>query len=104
MMNLFLIFFCKLKHTDICRHAIEALRKSQVKRVILLGRRGPLEVSFTIKELREMIRLEDTKPLMKAEDFVDIRPKVPGMEIIHPIMYAGIIILYLIWFRVSKKE
>jgi len=66
-----------LEHTDICHHAIEALQNSRVKRVILLGRRGPLEVSFTIKELREMIRLDGTKPVLRAEDFVDIRPKVP---------------------------
>lgn len=66
-----------LEHTDICQHALEALQKSSIKRVILAGRRGPFEVSFTIKELREMIRLEGTKPNLHSEDFKHVRAKIP---------------------------
>jgi adrenodoxin-NADP+ reductase len=46
-----------LKKTDICSHAVAALAESKVKKVQLVGRRGPLQVAFTIKELREMTRL-----------------------------------------------
>lgn len=31
--------------------------KSRVKKVTLVGRRGPLQVAFTIKEFREMLKL-----------------------------------------------
>lgn len=38
---------------------MEALSKSRVKKVTLVGRRGPLQVAFTIKELREMLKLPE---------------------------------------------
>ncbi|KAL1916664.1 uncharacterized protein VTP21DRAFT_5368 [Calcarisporiella thermophila] len=42
--------------TDVTEHALKALRASNVKRVVIVGRRGPLQVAFTAKELREMMR------------------------------------------------
>ena len=47
----------KLNTTDIADHALEVLRHSQVRRVTLLGRRGPAQASFTNPELREFGRL-----------------------------------------------
>jgi adrenodoxin-NADP+ reductase len=35
-----------LKSTDITTHAVDALRKSAIKRVRVVGRRGPLQVSL----------------------------------------------------------
>lgn len=46
-----------LRSTDIAEHAIEALQKSKVKRVRVAGRRGPLQAAFTIKEVREQMKL-----------------------------------------------
>lgn len=48
----------RLGRTDIADHALEALRRSRVRRVTLLGRRGPAQASFTNPELREFGRLE----------------------------------------------
>ncbi|KAF8767681.1 NADPH:adrenodoxin oxidoreductase like protein [Argiope bruennichi] len=47
----------KLKKTDISEHAYEALKKSQIKRVVMVGRRGPFQAAFTIKEFRELSKL-----------------------------------------------
>ena len=47
----------KLGTTDIADHALEGLRHSRVRRVTLLGRRGPAQASFTNPELREFGRL-----------------------------------------------
>ncbi|KAM4032368.1 NADPH:adrenodoxin oxidoreductase, mitochondrial isoform 1-T1 [Anomaloglossus baeobatrachus] len=58
-----------LKKTDVTQPALEALSKSQVKKVWLVGRRGPLQVAFTIKELREMINLPGTRPINDPSDF-----------------------------------
>ena len=55
--------------TDITEYSLEALRHSRVKRVILAGRRGPLQVAFTIKELREMIKLPGTRPVLHQPDY-----------------------------------
>ncbi|NTV66039.1 MAG: FAD-dependent oxidoreductase, partial [Oscillochloris sp.] len=42
-----------LAKTDIADHALEALRKSKVREVVLLGRRGPAQAAFTNPELKE---------------------------------------------------
>ena len=47
-----------LATTDIADHALAVLRKSRVRRVTLLGRRGPAQASFTNPELREFGRLD----------------------------------------------
>jgi len=50
----------ELKVTDIASHAVEALSKSKVKRVHVVGRRGHIQAAVTMKELRELTRLEGT--------------------------------------------
>ncbi|KAJ8318479.1 hypothetical protein KUTeg_003570 [Tegillarca granosa] len=62
----------ELQKTDISQHALEALKHSKIKKVYIVGRRGPLQVAFTIKELREMIKLSGTRPLLHTEDFKDL--------------------------------
>jgi adrenodoxin-NADP+ reductase len=47
----------ELRKTDITEYALEALSKSRVKHVHVVGRRGPVQVSFTSKELREQMSL-----------------------------------------------
>ncbi|CAG8575364.1 25831_t:CDS:2, partial [Gigaspora rosea] len=51
----------ELSKTDITEYALEYLRKSRIRNVTLIGRRGPLQVSFTAKELREMMHLPNTR-------------------------------------------
>ncbi|KAE8444485.1 hypothetical protein EG329_000469 [Mollisiaceae sp. DMI_Dod_QoI] len=46
-----------LKSTDITENAIETLQKSKVNRVRVVGRRGPLQAAFTIKEVRELMNI-----------------------------------------------
>ncbi|KAF9948555.1 hypothetical protein BGZ70_002173 [Mortierella alpina] len=50
----------ELKKTDLTEKTIRILEKSRVKHVHVIGRRGPLEVAFTAKELREMLHLPNT--------------------------------------------
>jgi adrenodoxin-NADP+ reductase len=59
----------RLKTTDMCTHAVEALARSRVQQVRLVGRRGPLQVAFTIKELREMTRLPHCSTLIDPSYF-----------------------------------
>lgn len=58
----------QLQKTDISQHALEVLRSSKIKQVHVVGRRGPLQVAFTIKELREMINLLDTRTIIQPQD------------------------------------
>ncbi|XP_063075624.1 NADPH:adrenodoxin oxidoreductase, mitochondrial [Engraulis encrasicolus] len=61
-----------LKVTDITQAALESLAASKVRRVLIVGRRGPMQVACTIKELREMVNLPGTRPDMLAEDFTGV--------------------------------
>ncbi|CAB3369895.1 Hypothetical predicted protein [Cloeon dipterum] len=68
-----------LKSTDITAHALEALSKSQVKRVMLIGRRGPVQAAFTIKELREMLKMEGCKSVFQQDDFKGVQEFLPSV-------------------------
>ncbi|EFB25601.1 hypothetical protein PANDA_008542, partial [Ailuropoda melanoleuca] len=63
--------------TDITEAALGVLRQSRVKTVWIVGRRGPLQVAFTIKELREMIQLPGTRPIMlDPADFLGLQDRI----------------------------
>nr|XP_035157606.2 NADPH:adrenodoxin oxidoreductase, mitochondrial isoform X2 [Callithrix jacchus] len=67
-----------LEKTDITKAALDVLRQSRVKTVWLVGRRGPLQVAFTIKELREMIQLPGTRPILDPVDFLGLQDRLKG--------------------------
>jgi len=48
----------ELATTDIAEHALEALRRSRVREVYLLGRRGAAQAAFTNPEIKELGELE----------------------------------------------
>ncbi|KXJ92298.1 hypothetical protein Micbo1qcDRAFT_233581 [Microdochium bolleyi] len=48
-----------LRRTDITDCAVEALLRSRIRRVHVVGRRGPMQAAFTIKEARELMKLRD---------------------------------------------
>ncbi|CAJ2513761.1 Uu.00g018800.m01.CDS01 [Anthostomella pinea] len=48
-----------LRKSDITEAAIETLSRSRIKRVHVVGRRGPMQAAFTIKEVRELMKLHD---------------------------------------------
>ncbi|KMP05356.1 NADPH:adrenodoxin oxidoreductase [Coccidioides immitis RMSCC 2394] len=46
-----------LRKTDMAEYALEELSRSKIKRVRVVGRRGPMQGAFTIKEIRELLQL-----------------------------------------------
>lgn len=54
----------ELDATDTADHAIDVLRKSSVRKVIVCARRGPEHAAFTSPELRELPKLEHTNVIM----------------------------------------
>ncbi|KAL6719886.1 NADPH-adrenodoxin reductase [Lecanora helva] len=46
-----------LRKTDMTDYALATLAKSRVKRVHVVGRRGPMQAAFTIREVRELMNL-----------------------------------------------
>jgi ferredoxin--NADP+ reductase len=57
--------------SDIVSHALESLGKSQIERIILLGRRGPHQIMMTPKELGELGNLEKASPHVHLGDLPD---------------------------------
>src|SRR3546814_4225885 len=45
----------QLRQTDIADHALQALTSSRIREVVILGRRGPAQASFTAPELLELL-------------------------------------------------
>lgn len=56
----------ELKSTDISEDALEALRESQIRKVSLVGRRGPVQAAFTTAELRELLTLGGGNPIASS--------------------------------------
>ncbi len=60
----------ELKHTDIAEHALDALDKSNIKHIYVVGRRGPAQAKFTSKELKEFGELADCDPVINPEELI----------------------------------
>ena len=55
--------------SDIVGHALEALDRSAIRTITILGRRGPHQIAMTPKELGELAHLEAALPLIDLADF-----------------------------------
>ena len=64
-----------LANTDIADHALQSLHERGVEEVVIIGRRGPLQATFTTLELRELGDLEGlagVDVIVDPADFADI--------------------------------
>lgn len=60
----------ELRETDVPEQVIEALSASRVKRVHMIGRRGPAQAKFTTKEARELGELPNASIHVDPDDLV----------------------------------
>ena len=67
-----------IQKTDICEHALEALSRSNIKRVWMVGRGGPLQVQLTTKELREMARVPHCRAQLNSLDLARVKGLIEG--------------------------
>ena len=58
----------ELAVTDIADYALEALRRSRIRNVYLIGRRGPAQAAFTNPEIKEMGELADADVEVLSEE------------------------------------
>lgn len=59
-----------LAKTDIADHALEALRHSNIREVVLLGRRGPAQAAYTSSEFLALAYLKDIDIVIDESDVV----------------------------------
>jgi ferredoxin--NADP+ reductase len=57
----------KLDPTDTAEHALVKFKQSQIRKVIICGRRGPEHAAFTAPELRDLPKLENTDVYIDTE-------------------------------------
>jgi ferredoxin--NADP+ reductase len=58
----------RLERTDMPQHVLDALARSQVTDVHVLGRRGPAQATWTTKELKELAELDGVDVLIDPTD------------------------------------
>ena len=58
----------ELDSTDIAEHALAKFKESNIRRVIVAGRRGPEHAAFTAPELRDLPKLENTDVYIDQEE------------------------------------
>jgi len=75
--------------SDIVGHALEALDKSVIRTIMILGRRGPHQIAMTPKELGELGHLEAASPIVDIADF----PPVEADDALEPGQRKSITIL-----------
>jgi len=66
--------------SDIVGHALDALDRSAIRTVTILGRRGPHQIAMTPKELGELAHLEAAVPVVETADF----PPVEADDALEP--------------------
>lgn len=57
--------------SDIVAHALDLLRASKLRKITILGRRGPHQIMMTPKELGELMHLERASPRVDKADLPD---------------------------------
>ena len=96
-----------LAKTDITDIALDILRQSRIRYVILIGRRGPMQVSFTIKELRELTKLTGVKSMLNKENFNKIDKNIleklerPRKRLTELMLKTARISLYFFLFEIN---
>ncbi len=58
----------ELATTDVADHALEVLAESNIREIVVLGRRGPAQVAFTNPELLELGEMTDADVYVDARD------------------------------------
>ncbi len=69
--------------SDIVRHALDALETSNIRRIVIIGRRGPHQIMMTPKELGELMHLDRAAPRVEQDDLPPIGDDVllePGLR------------------------
>ena len=62
----------ELSRTDIADHALEVLSASKLREVLVVGRRGPAQATFTTLELRELGKLGGVDVVVEPPGVLDV--------------------------------
>ena len=70
----------ELDPTDVAEHALAKLKQSNIRTVIICGRRGPEHATFTAPELRDLPKLENTDVFIDPKQIQEAIKHIEEME------------------------
>jgi ferredoxin--NADP+ reductase len=70
----------ELDPTDIADHALVKLKQSNIRTVIICGRRGPEHAAFTAPELRDLPKLENTDVYIDSKQIQDAESRISKLS------------------------
>ena len=70
----------ELDPTDVADHALVKLKQSNIRTVIICGRRGPEHAAFTAPELRDLPKLENTDVFIDSNEIQAAIERIDGLE------------------------
>jgi ferredoxin--NADP+ reductase len=70
----------ELDPTDMAEHALIKLKQSNIRTVIICGRRGPEHAAFTAPELRDLPKLENTDVFIDPKQIEDAITHIEEMD------------------------
>jgi ferredoxin--NADP+ reductase len=70
----------ELDPTDVADHALVKLKQSNIRTVIICGRRGPEHAAFTAPELRDLPKLENTDIFIDSKEIEEAIKRIEEMD------------------------
>ena len=70
----------ELDPTDVAEHALAKLKQSNIRTVIICGRRGPEHAAFTAPELRDLPKLENTDVFIDSKQIEDAIKRISELD------------------------
>ena len=70
----------ELDPTDVAEHALAKLKQSNIRTVIICGRRGPEHAAFTAPELRDLPKLENTDVFIDSKQIKDAIKRISELD------------------------
>ena len=70
----------ELDPTDVADHALVKLKQSNIRTVIICGRRGPEHAAFTAPELRDLPKLENTDVYIDSKQIQDAESRIAALS------------------------
>jgi len=70
----------ELDPTDVADHALTNLKQSNIRTVIICGRRGPEHAAFTAPELRDLPKLENTDVYIDSKQIQEAESRISALS------------------------
>ncbi len=70
----------ELDPTDVADHALAKLKQSNIRTVIICGRRGPEHAAFTAPELRDLPKLENTDVYIDSKQIQEAESRISALS------------------------